>query len=654
MKHIISKTDRILSILYELVLSILLVSLPFFFLPGLTNKIELPKIGLFLLLNSLAFCLFLIKKLLRSNELLILSAGSVFFFLLSIIALIQHVTSNIHPLLSISHPFGALILLHSAIFLFHTSNTLLHPSQKRRMLLITSYTGVLLGILNIYKLIALLKPDLMSLPYDPSGNILSSFAYQTALLIILLTNKQTSFSIPIRFNTTATGILLLLGMTMHVIKPSITPQPLSFAWKTSLYALSESPVLGMGPLKYEFASNQSRSPETNLLPAGNLRFQSGPNLLFHLTTLYGFGFLLLLIFIILSTIFHTIKYLLNMNKRLYIVLVLFCLYLVLFPADFLVLTGLLWVLFTFNDVGLHIKLINRRVFFYKLSMIMSGICITIISIGFTVSIVRSDALLSLAFINTSTNNLPEAEKAIKSALFLAPYRDEPHVLSAQIILNQYLNVLIESNSDIEQKQSVLPFINQAIEQTQYALKLNPYNPVTRQFLIHLYVQLIPYITNADQWAIQTIEETIAFDPTNPLYRAQLGEVLYRTNNSIRAIQQYEQAVRLSPQEPTYLYALAKLYVLAGNQLGARELIGRILETIPPQSPEAERLRQEYQQLSNSSNSTNYSIGKEELFPSLQPKQSEPIQPEATNEPVDTPIQTPDPPEQSSAPPQTAP
>lgn len=644
MKPTLLKLERFISLLYEVSFILLLISLPFLYVSGLTNKIELPKIAAFLVLNSIAFCLSLTKRLFHPKEQLYISAGSIFFFILSIIALIQHVTSNIHPLLSISHPFGALILLHSAIFLFHTSNAQFHPNQTRRFLLITSYTGVLLGMLNIFKLIGLLKPDLLKLPFDPFGNILSSFAYQAALFIILLKHKQTSLSIPIRFNTALTGILLVLGMTVYLFKPSITPQPLSYAWKTSLYALSESPILGLGPLKYEYAANQSRSPESNLLPIGKLRFQSGPNLLFHLTTLYGFGFLLALFFIIFLILFHRKNFLLNVNNRLHIVLGLLILYLILFPADFLVLTGLVWILFTINDIGIHKTPTKRQSIFIKLIITISALSITIISSIFTVSMVRSDALMSLALINTSTNNLPEAEKTIKSALVIAPYRDELHVLSAQIILNTYLNDFTQSNSNTEKKQAVLPFINQAIEQTQYALKINPYNPLTRNFLVNLYVRLIPYIANADQWAIQTIEETIAQDPTNPLYRAQLAEILYGTNNTIRAIQQYEQAVRLSPNEPTYLYALAKLYLLGGNQQGARDLVGRILEIIPPQSQEAERLRQEYQQLSNSNNSTDYSLGEEELFPSVQPKQPDIIQSEDTTVPADTPIQTPDPPE----------
>ncbi|MEO6508762.1 MAG: tetratricopeptide repeat protein [Patescibacteria group bacterium] len=108
----------------------------------------------------------------------------------------------------------------------------------------------------------------------------------------------------------------------------------------------------------------------------------------------------------------------------------------------------------------------------------------------------------------------------------------------------------------QDKQNITERIQVAIAESKAAVALNPQKAVNWENLAALYRNLLTVAEGADAWTVAAYQRAITIDPTNPVYRINLGGVYYSAGDYNNAQSLFSQAANLKPDWPNAYYNLA--------------------------------------------------------------------------------------------------
>ena len=186
----------------------------------------------------------------------------------------------------------------------------------------------------------------------------------------------------------------------------------------------------------------------------------------------------------------------------------------------------------------------------------------------------AEYIFNRALTNLQANKLKEGYQDMKQTIILNPYLEKYRLSFSQLNLAIANNLASKKKDKItnQDKQNISQAIQAAIAEAKAAVALDPTKAANWASLANLYRQILGFAKGADTWSISSFQRAIILDPQNPIYRINLGGLLYSLKNYSEASRLFEQAVGIKPNLANAHYNLAwtyyqqKKYTLAAAQM----------------------------------------------------------------------------------------
>jgi len=172
-----------------------------------------------------------------------------------------------------------------------------------------------------------------------------------------------------------------------------------------------------------------------------------------------------------------------------------------------------------------------------------------------------------------------AFESINKAVRLNPYSDRYHHLSARISLALAENLARKEDLTDQEKDTISQLVQQSIIEAKAVVSVAPNKSSSWEALSRVYQTIIAFAQGADAFAIQTLNQAISLDPTNPNLRIMLGGLYYSLGNYESAIEVFKLAALAKPDLPNAYYNLAISYKEAGQTEKAKENIQIVLNLL---------------------------------------------------------------------------
>lgn len=188
----------------------------------------------------------------------------------------------------------------------------------------------------------------------------------------------------------------------------------------------------------------------------------------------------------------------------------------------------------------------------------------------------------------------------RDALIQFPYRSDYYRLFSQLNLG-LASTISQSvpqgqTASPQIQQTVSQLLQQAVNNARTAVAFAPVTAVNWENLASIYRNLIGVGQNADQFSIATMNQAIALDPSNPLFRIELGGIYYQMGQFDAAQTQFAEAIRLKPDFANAYYNLGHAYESKGDNQAALSAYQAALSLLTNDS-DKKRLQSEIDALS---------------------------------------------------------
>lgn len=413
--------------------------------------------------------------------------------------------------------------------------------------------------------------------------------------------------------------LLVFGVGLHIWsmlpgQPAQTPLP-SFAssWSVALDSLRvpRAAIIGQGPMAYLSTFSRYRPSSLNTTPYWQLRFESGLGA--PLTMLVQMGILGIISWLLLAG-----KFVFKISKdQAYKASPLTWVILASFVMQFflpfgLLMIGLQGILLAFWTAQhkdsfsvlklrpLSANLDSNRIAQLGSQKNQADKWISLITNGVMIA-----GLLFVAFITaksyTSFHNLYLAEKGradnnvvklyehTQKAMLLNPYLDS--IRRTYALTNVQIALALSEKTDPtkEEQQQISSLVEQAVREAQASTTIDPQDSQNWLVLAQIYQELIGSVEEADQWAVNAYVSAIQTDPSNPLIRIQLGNVLLQQEQLQQAASLFSQAIELKPDLASGHFYLGQVYQLAQDPINAKNSWQQALALLEPGTEDYEAL-----------------------------------------------------------------
>jgi tetratricopeptide (TPR) repeat protein len=213
---------------------------------------------------------------------------------------------------------------------------------------------------------------------------------------------------------------------------------------------------------------------------------------------------------------------------------------------------------------------------------------------------------------------------MREAINTNPFIDRYHASYSQV--NLILANAIAQNEDItdQDRATIAQLIQQAIREAKAVVTLNPQRAGNWELLASTYRTIIPFAQGADQFAVQTYNQSIILDPINPNLRIALGGLHYALGDYDTAIRVFELATFAKPDHANAHYNLAVTYREKGDIQKSINEMTLVLSLVDRDSDDYELVRTELENLEKRL-PTEAAEGTETLTPP-QPAEAPVIQP----------------------------
>ncbi|HCS78831.1 TPA: hypothetical protein DIV55_03730 [Patescibacteria group bacterium] len=549
-----------------LVISLIVVLMPVFFLPVTADFYTVNKQALLLVGVSILTVLWVIETLVTNKIAIHKTRFTLPLSLFLIATIASAYLSSQNRMENWITPLGAGSILLLTFFYFFVSQ------QSKRAREIISYalliSGGLLAFVVFQQFVGvssnLTKAAYLQSPsWTPTGATFSTFIYFLGLLIFAIPTTYMA----IKANKTATIVVFSVAVILMLLGLGITTYQLFFAgaplflplqsgWYIAVETLKDRLLFGYGPAHFLSAFTLHRPLALNATPFWNLRFVVSSNLYFHFWTTLGlFGLVSFLIFVAQS--FLQLRTRVVEQLKFAVPLVVALVTSIFFPPAFL----LLFLIYLFAGLASgHEE--QHELSAEKLPVKLATV-LPLLILGYALFITSRVYSSEVAFRKSITaaqnNKASETYQGHQEAIKLAPWNDKYRLSYAQINLVLAKAIAQKGNLTDQDRTTLTQLVQQSIQEAKNAVILNGNRVTNWENLANIYKQIMNVAQQADQWSVASYAQAIALDPFNPLLRIELGGIFYVRNNFPEAIKHFEMAVWLKPDLANARYNLANAY-----------------------------------------------------------------------------------------------
>lgn len=560
---------------------VILVLIPLLFVPILSDSFDLPKQTALFFIAGAAMLLWLIKGLITKKFSVTTSPLNLPVLAFLLVTIVSSFLAD--------NKFAALsadtVAIAGGTFLFFLLSNLggTKGNFVSKAIIALLASGAILGALSAVQLTYQVLAPAMKLPitfflfnptFSPAGSALSQVLFLVAILPLAVT-------LYIQSKTKPTLSLVLLGLNVLGILATIyvlfQTNPILLdhetGWKVAANSLGGAPQIvnaffGVGPGHFIDAFTSFKPLTFNSSPWWNLRFSTSSNFYLYVLTTMGIAGLAALAFICVKFVRLARTRLQTDNvdateKGLIISVTLSLVLFVIFPAPltsifvFFALLGLL--IGHYNARSLSMFASNTDLVQPSLKYVVTAF-LTIFIVGsgyFLVQFLIGDYYFTQAAQAAAANNGQKTYEYQIKALNFNAYNANYHLSYSQTNLALANSLAGQPNLSDQQKQVVVQLVQQALRESRVAASLQPHRAANWENLSLVYRNLINFAQGADQWAVQTENQAITLDPTNPRLRLDLGGILFAAKDYQNAAQIFNAAVNLKPDFANGHYNLAQ-------------------------------------------------------------------------------------------------
>lgn len=182
---------------------------------------------------------------------------------------------------------------------------------------------------------------------------------------------------------------------------------------------------------------------------------------------------------------------------------------------------------------------------------------------FLVQYLRADNKFAKSLALANTGSAQEVYDLQREAITIFPYQSDYFRVFSQlnlVLANQLVASIPQGQQPpAEVQQNILILLQQSINTARRAVALAPANTTNWENLAVIYRALIGVGENAEQFAISSLNQAIALNPTDPRLRVEMGGIMYQFEQYPQAEQQFAIAVQLNPNFANAHYNLGHAY-----------------------------------------------------------------------------------------------
>jgi tetratricopeptide (TPR) repeat protein len=616
-KEIVSYVEN----LSLLMVGLLFVLFPIFFLSSTTDAFVEPKELLLIILSSLSLLIFGVKTIIDGKLKIRTSPFDLPMFLFILVTLLSAVFS--------ADRYDALIAFAPLLFVgflyFVMVNTV--KNQKQLLFLLSTITvgavlSSLLTILSYFKIYVLPFSYTHATYFTTFGSMLDQALYYALVLPIAgyfgygyinnmnspkkqenatafaegqTVHKKRSSGLMGMFGVAFLVVAVGLGLTVYMLFTNQKPLILPFdtGLQTAFAAISQNNVFkslllgsGYGTYLNDFTMFKSASYNMNESLWAFTFFRSSSYALELLATSGLLGIV----------IFGFIIYRIVKQKNFFLPLMIAVLAAIALPFSF-TLTALFFILLAlFAIVCIHnnphkygeseFSLLALRKGFLisaehqksvaerRLGKIAPSIflLLVVVVVGiplyFVTRFMISDFTFQQSLVAESENNGLLTYQLQTAAISMFPYRDIYYRSFSQtnLALANALAINHPKNAtpSAQTQKDILTLIQQSINAGRAAITVAPVTSFDWNNLSSIYRSLIGFGQNADQFTILTMNQAIALDPNNPQQYVDLGGVYYQLGQYDKAITEFQAAANLKQDYANAYYNLGHAYEQKGQ------------------------------------------------------------------------------------------
>ncbi len=621
----------------------LVVLMPLWILSSYLDPVGLPKLILITVSAGILVILKAVEIIRKGKFQISLGSFDLGVLLLMLAYLVGGIVRTPNKLDAFFSPGIATFVVASGI-LYFAINELNPPAGGKKLVwwaLLAS--GVVLGIATIFGFLGVFEkmpqiPDFIKSPlFNLSGDYLTSAIYLAAVTPFCLFALITTEILPKKILIGFCLVIIALGLSLSIfsILPGKPNAPaiadVTTSWAVAAESIKQNPIWGVGPANYISAFNRFRPISYNATSFWPYRFSAGYDYFLTLITETGLaglaagGILLLTIFKFIKAEVGTRTLKASETTIALICLVGVVLALVLIPASFVILY-LFFVIIALNSKS-HTVEFNLTAAKTqggapaKFPAIITGILI-IVGVLFLASrvtpLLAAEATFKNAFDALNKNDGKATYELLQSAIQQNPLVDRYHASYAQINLALARSIIGDKQSlasdagkktlTDDEKNSVSQLIQQAVREGQNTVALNQERSGNWEVLARIYQSIMPMAKDADSFAIQAYNQTIALDPINPNLRIALGGIYYSLSQWDNAIATFSVAIAAKPDLANSHYNLAVAYREKGDIDNAIKEMQAVLQLVPQNSQDYTLAKTELENLQKKSASAKATAG----------------------------------------------
>lgn len=587
--------SKILEISIQIILGILFLFFPFFYLTINTDYFNIPKMALVTSLSLLGLIILGFKEIFNKKLSFRHTPLDIPYFLFILILIISAFTA-IDRFDSLIYTLPFLFL---GVFYFVFINSVKTKQEIHFFVLTFIFASILLSLfqlLTFFKIYPLPFISSHNPLFTPTGSLIdtSIFILSGFLIILsLITNSFLRKKDIVRFSVFGFCLIVTgIASFFTIYKLFTNSQPLILpllpSFQIAFSAISQDSgrilqgfLLGSG--FGTFSTDFTRFKPTYFNGYTNfwyVDFSKPFSFIFDVLTTSGILGLLAFIFLIFKTLKN---YKTKLTNPFFISLIFIILATFMVPFSYFTIT-LLLIEFTFFSTYEAFKdpretefslLTIKKIFKQNTSRVKTNFLIPLLffiliiifstaSVYYTAIYILSDSYFQTAISAANSNNGNLAYQTEVKAINIFPYRDIYYQLFSQT------NILIANSLASLQKNqiktqatktqtTIINLIQQAISASKTAVGISPLKVSNWQNLASVYKSIIGVGKNADTFAIQSIKQAILIDPNNPQEYITLGGIYYQIGDYNNAIFAFQSAISLKPDFANAYYNLGHAF-----------------------------------------------------------------------------------------------
>lgn len=579
-----NKTINILNTLEKYILLSTVFLFPILVLPYFSNPFDFPKIVL-LSFAVLVVSIIKVVKAVFNNEFK-LNKGyfDIFVMLFSIVNLASTFLTKTGKVDALFIPGSAMFaILGGIIYIFINQENDRFKKNIENTLIASIFTFSVIHILAFTGITNLSKPlsEIFKIKsFSSFGNIFTSIVVMIGILPILISKiiesgrdiyEKILYSLITFVIILSTSLSIYISFTDKTIYKSV----LDFKYGVPLVmdSLKENFILGSGPSGFSYVFNKYKPIEHNSDNEWNLKYSQSSSQI--LTTITETGFLGIISILVLVYLLY--KHGDLKNTQFINILI------ILLGIVFLPVSASIYVLLLIN-ISIFSKNHSLRINFFESKMpktilLIPFILIIVLLLYTLIRATYAEYLYAKAIDYVSKNEAVKAYDTINLAVKQNRYYDKYHLYSASINLSLADAIAKKENITEEDRDTISKLIQQSIREIKASVATNNRKSTNWEAMSDLYKVIMTFAKGADTFAIESIRQAIALDPTDPNLRIKFGELFYSLGKYDLAIDSFKLAVIAKPDLANAHYNLALAYKANKNLDKAKESINNTLKLV---------------------------------------------------------------------------